>query len=268
MGSLTALLLATPIFGFALHAPALSNPLDDASLLAAAPTAVLEADSAIPRLVGAEADRPLSAKNAVLADLAAKAADKKKKSSDEGGGGSQSEYVSQIKTRNQIAGIHRILGLSTWGAMTITVIAGILDYYNQYGFGSGIGSNPCVKGNPVFGDDFGCSGLRTFKSIAAYTTTGLYAGTFTLSLMMPDPDDLSSGKGEFASILRTHKTLRWVHFSGMVLQVAIGLFIASRIATFDRANDYGTMQALATVHLASGLITYGALTWAGALMTF
>jgi hypothetical protein len=34
----------------------------------------------------------------------------------------------------------------------------------------------------------------------------------------------------------------------------------------DRANDYGTMQALATVHMATGLVTYGTLTWAGARM--
>jgi hypothetical protein len=51
----------------------------------------------------------------------------------------------------------------------------------------------------------------------------------------------------------------------MVAQIALGIVIAN---TGDRANDYGTLQALATAHLAAGVITYGALTWAGALMTF
>jgi hypothetical protein len=34
----------------------------------------------------------------------------------------------------------------------------------------------------------------------------------------------------------------------------------------DRANDYDTMQSLARAHLASGYITFGALTWAGTIM--
>jgi hypothetical protein len=256
MGSLTALLLATPIFGFALHAPALEvSPL-------AHPGVALEAGIASPHLV--EPGGPLSAKNVAAAGLAAKAVDKNKREPD----ASQSEYIQQIKTRNQIAGIHRILGLSTWGAMTVTALVGFLDYYNHYGLGAGIGDNPCVKGTAAFGDEFGCGGLRTLKSIAAYTTTALYASTFTLSLLMPDPDDLASGKGEFASTLRMHKLLRWVHFGGMIAQIALGVLIAGRGNALDRANDYGTMQALATTHLALGLVTYGALTWAGALMTF
>jgi hypothetical protein len=100
-------------------------------------------------------------------------------------------------------------------------------------------------------------------------TTGLYAATFSVSLMMPGPDDLSSGEGEFASTLRTHKFLRWVHLGGMVAQALLGIAVAnSSVFGLDRANDYDTLQMLATVHLGAGLVTYGALTWAGALMTF
>jgi hypothetical protein len=86
---------------------------------------------------------------------------------------------------------------------------------------------------------------------------------------MPDPDDLDEGKGEFAETLRMHKFLRWVHLGGMIAQVVLGVIVAnSELIGLDRANDYGTLQALATVHMASGLVTWGALTWAGALMTF
>lgn len=239
MGSLTALLLATPLFGLSLHAPALDVELD------------------------------LSAKAVVSADVAAKAAADKGDGEDNKQSAADAEYKEELKRRNSIAGIHRVFGIATWAAMTATVVAGFIDYYNLYGFGADIGSNPCVKGSAAFGDDFGCrGGIRTIKSAAAYVTTGLYATTFTLSLMMPDPDDLASGKGEFASTLRLHKTLRWVHFGGMLTQIALGLVMASRIGGLDRANDYGTLQALSTVHLATGLITWGALTWAGALMTF
>ena len=240
MGSLTVLLLATPIFGLSLHAPAV------------------------------EADLDLSAK-AITAEYSAKLDD------DEGGApaeksagsSSQDEYKAQIKKRNSIASLHRVFGIMTWAAMTVTLVAGAIDYNNLYGFGDDIGENPCVQGTAAFGEDFGCrGGIRTIKSVAAYVTTALYATTFTLSLMMPDPDDLASGKGEFASTLRLHKTLRWVHFGGMVAQIALGLLIASRIGGLDRANNYDTLQVLSTVHMATGLVTWGALTWAGALMTF
>jgi hypothetical protein len=85
---------------------------------------------------------------------------------------------------------------------------------------------------------------------------------------MPDPDNLSEGMGKFASTLRLHKTLRWVHFGGMVAQALIGIVIANGLLGLDRANDYGTLQALATAHLGIGLVTWGAMTWAGSLMVF
>lgn len=273
MGSLTALLLATPIFGFSLQAPA----LDTAATAAAVDTAqVAEA-----REVQTPRDLPnvrvgvangnsratrlqLSAKT--VADVrAADAADATSKS--ESSGGSDDEYVSQLKTRNELASIHRTLGIATWAAMTLTVVQGFIAYNNLYGFGAGIGDNPCVTGNAI-GGDWGCNGMRPIKNALAITTSVLYAGTFTLSLLMPDPDDLSEGKGEFASTLRLHKALRWVHFGGMVAQILLGVVMSNSLLGLDRANDYKTLQALSTVHMGIGLVTWGALTWAGALMTF
>ncbi|HEX4353733.1 MAG TPA: hypothetical protein VHZ95_12480 [Polyangiales bacterium] len=233
MGSLTALLLATPIFGFSLQPPTVSDVLDLSAKTVAAEATV-------------QSDEGSAAKS---------------------GDDSQAEYIEQIKRRNSIAGIHRIMGISTWVAMTLTVAAGFIDYYNLYGFGASQGNNPCVKGTAIGGDG-GCNSFRTVKSSLAYTTTALYATTFTLSLMMPDPDNLAQGKGEFASTLRLHKTLRWVHFGGMIAQILLGIVMAHSLLGLDRANNYGTLQALSTVHMGLGLVTYGALTWAGALMTF
>lgn len=233
MGSFTALLLATPIFGFTLHAPAIEASFDVAArttmeLRAAAITAEAEGDSAGP------AHDP------------------------------QAEYKAQLKQRNSIASIHRTFGIATWAAMTLTVAAGTIAYYNLYGFGADIGDSPCVTGKTAID----CDGMRTVKNTLAITTTALYATTFTLSLLMPDPDNLSEGKGKFASTLRLHKTLRWVHFGGMVAQALLGIVIANGLLGLDRANDYGTLQALATAHLGIGLVTWGAMTWAGALMVF
>jgi hypothetical protein len=244
MGSLTALLLATPIFGFSLQAPMLDH-------------------SAVASVAAVSAEL----RSADTAALQAPAAVALRAADDAGGGGSQSEYVKEIKRRNSIASIHRTFGIATWTSMTLTVAAGFLAYYNLYGFGAGIGNNPCVKGTAV-GGDWGCDGIRPIKNSLAVLTTALYATTFTLSLMMPDPDNLSEGKGEFASTLRLHKTLRWVHFGGMVAQVLMGLVLANGLLGLDRANHYAALQALATVHMGVGLVTWGALTWAGALMVF
>src|SRR5215510_11036461 len=105
MGSLTALLHATPIFGFSLQVPALEQGVVEAQL---------------------------SAKT--VAEL--RAADTAEASS---GGQSQKEYVAELKQRNNIASIHRAFGIATWTSMTLTVAAGFLAYYNLYGFGADVG---------------------------------------------------------------------------------------------------------------------------------
>jgi hypothetical protein len=172
-------------------------------------------------------------------------------------------YKEQLRKRAALTKLHRGLGIATWGAMTATLAAGFIQYYNKYGFFAGQDANPCVTGNAIFGQGQ-CSGTAWPHRIAAFTTAGLYASTFTVSLMMPDPDDFSSGDSEFARTLRLHKLLRWVHFAGMIAQMGLGLAVANNWFGLDRANDYGTLQALATVHMGVGLMTWGAMSWAAA----
>jgi hypothetical protein len=147
----------------------------------------------------------------------------------------------------------------------VTLLLGGFQYHNLYGFFASRESTPCVTGDAIFGQE-SCSGTPWPHLISAGITTALYSSTFALSLMMPDPDDSSEGDSEFASTLRKHKFLRWVHFGGMIAQIAIGAMLANDVLGLDRANDYSTLQLLATVHMGIGIITYGALTWAGALM--
>jgi hypothetical protein len=244
MIALATFLLATPIFGLSLDAP-LATPG--------------------PRLTSVSAHVDLTP-----ALVAAARAEDDSASEGDGEGDSASRddeervYQEESSRRVALAKQHRMLGVATWVAMTLTVALGTIQYYNLYGFGADIGHNPCVEGKAIFGQEQ-CTGTPWPHLVAAGVTTALYATTFTLALMMPDPDDLANAKGEFASTVRLHKLLRWVHFGGMVAQIALGIVIAN---TGDRANDYGTLQALSTAHLAAGVITYGALTWAGALMTF
>lgn len=237
-----ALLLATPVFGLSLQLHAAVMGVPSASLPALRVTTPLVAD----------------------AESGEWSAGEEGASSDAG----EDDYVSQMRTRESLAGVHRVLGISTWAFMTATVIGGFVQYYNLYGFFADEASNPCVKGTAVFGQGQ-CSGVPVLHAVGAGITTLLYAGTFSFALLMPDPDNLADGPGEFASTLRMHKLLRWVHFGGMIMQAILGIVIANgQTFGIDRANNYGTLQTLATVHMATGLVTLGALTWAGALMTF
>lgn len=262
MPSLAIMLLATPVFGLALQPPSIkplltltvSQSSSAVASLGAGSTALAWQDG-VPDTDGSEAATPETDADTPAADPSA--------APDE-----QDDYAAQAKKRNSLIKLHRPLGIATWAAMTATVVLGTIQYYNLYGFFADYASNPCVEGTAIFGQGQ-CTGTPLPHAIAAGVTTALYATTFTVSLMMPDPDDLSTGKGEFASTLRMHKLLRWIHFGGMIAQGLLGVVIANSSSFgLDRANDYGTLQKLATVHLATGLVTYGALSWAGALMTF
>ena len=95
----------------------------------------------------------------------------------------------------------------------------------------------------------------------------LYYTTFGLSYAMPDPLRASEGDGAFARRLRRHKIARWIHFVGMASQILLGAFVANSDAFgINRAENYRALQGLATVHSLIGLVTYGSLTYAGAIM--
>lgn len=178
----------------------------------------------------------------------------------------QLAYAEAMKERSDLIKIHKPLGIATWAAMTATVALGFIQYYNLYGFGADQASNPCVTGDAVFGQGQ-CSGTPWLHLTGGLLTTALYSATFAVSLGMPDPGgELDEGDSEYAQNLRMHKLLRWVHFGGMIAQMALGLVVANNWFGLDRANNYGALQALSTVHLGTGLVTWGAMTWAGIIM--
>lgn len=260
MNGLAALILATPLFGFSL-----TPPVADAGLMMGDPTVTLSADVSSPLL----AALPMPA----LLELAATTADDVDTSAgtgravDDGLTDEDRRYADDVRRRAELGAVHRAFGIATWGAMTITTILGFIQYYNLYGVaGTPRDATPCVTGNAVFGQDQ-CSGTPWPHLIAAMTTTALYTVTFSLSLLMPDPNDVGSGPGEFAERIRIHEALRWVHLVGMVAQTVIGLGIANGWFG-DRANNYGTLEVLAGVHQAIGWTTWGVLTAAGAMMIF
>lgn len=225
---LTALLLVTPIFGLAL-----TPPSDPFATVGTSEIVVVSHD-----------DEPTPAP-------------------------SLSDFAGELRTRQELGSIHRVFGIATWGAMLGTVVLGFLQYYNLYGFFGGPEDTPCVRGGAIFGQDQ-CWGDPWIHRIAAWTTTALYTTTFILSFTMPDPNDIEHSEGDFSERVRIHKALRWVHLAGMILQIGLGLVTSQAQSWFglDRANDFRALQALATVHQGIGLVTFGTLTAAGALMIF
>lgn len=263
MSLLSALfVLATPFFGFSLTPP---SP----SALALPVVAQLD------ETVDAPVDVDDASEPGTSADVAAP--EPRAEASAGAGGGDEpsgarsedptqlSQMAAQLRQRQQMGTIHRAFGIATWAAMLVTVGLGAIQYYNLYGFGGSISDNPCVNGDAVFGQDQ-CFGTPWAHRIAALTTTALYATTFALSFVMPDP--LGASEGAAGADLELHKTLRWVHLGGMVAQILLGFMVGQNWFGLDRANHFGELQAIATVHQVVGLATFGVLTAAGAIMVF
>jgi hypothetical protein len=232
MSTFAALLVATPLFGLSLQV--------DPSLASPPASVVIDAEAMLSLELEPELTQP----------------------------GTAPTTAELMKKRSKMANIHKWFGISTWSAMTVSVVLGFIQFYNLYGFWAGPNDNPCVKGDAVFGQGQ-CTGQPVPHLVTGVLTGALFFTTFGLSFGMPDPLGVSEGSGQFAKRLRTHKVLRWVSLSGMVAQIALGAIIAnSDRFGVDRANDYKTLRGLATAHMSLGLLTYGALTWAGSIMIF
>jgi cytochrome b561 len=260
MGPLTALVLATPIFGLSLSLPQL-----EAMPLSSTPVAQFNA-----RLV-TEDDFDEDAQNEVAevqegeleaterAELEAEARKDAEPARD------QSTYMDQLRKRAKLAKIHRTLGITTWALTGLAVISGTIQWRNMYK--GGIGSNPCVTGDAWFGQGQ-CQGFPWFHGLTAFSAGAAYFSTLGLAIAMPDPDNASKGDSQYARNIRMHKILRWVHLSGMVAQMVLGIVIANPKLSggLDRANDYEKMKTFSLVHLGVGYVTFGALSWAGWLL--
>jgi len=173
-----------------------------------------------------------------------------------------------VRKRNKIKKVHKWFGITTWSLMTLSVVSGFIQFHNQYGWWQSQATNPCVEGTAIFTQK-ACSGVPTAHVTLIALTSAAYFTTFGLSFAMPDPLKVSEGNSDFARKLRTHKVLRWVTFATMLAQIGLGIVSAnSEWFGIDRANDYKALRGIATAHLAVSLVTYGAMTWAGAIMIF
>jgi hypothetical protein len=252
MGTLTALVLATPIFGLSLTPPNL-----EALPATIAPMAQFESSLSGDAEGEVEADSESDAE--VDSDAEAKGPRRKAPAVD------KDAYRESLRKRARLTKIHRTLGITTWALTGVAVISGTIQWRNLYA--GGIGDNPCVTGDAWLGQGQ-CSGAPWFHALTGFTAGAAYFSTLALATAMPDPDNASKGDSQYAKTLRTHKILRWVHLTGMVTQIVLGAYIANDKLNggLDRANDYDKLRKLSIVHMATGWVTFGALSWAGTIM--
>lgn len=248
MGPLTALMIATPIFGFVLTPPA-------AIPQSALPLAQVQGSYSLDE--SAEGDE--SGQSAPAWDSAEEEAPKAEAPQLD-----QATYVKQLRKRAKMAKVHRALGIATWASMAVALAAGTVQYRNLYGGGK-LENTPCVTGD-AWPSQNACHGAPLGHAIPGFVTGGLYFTTLGLAMFMPDPDNASVGDSKYAKNVRTHKILRWIHLTGMLAQIAIGVVIANPGLGLERSSDYDTLQALGRAHLGVGFATFAALTWAGTIM--
>ena len=264
---LAALVLATPWFGFVLQPPTVAPVVPDSILT---PPTLADHDAepeAAPTSSREAVDRPADVADEAPVDVSPTA---ERLSQPEGGADqplTAEERTRLVMQREELSSIHRALGIATWASMLVTVTIGFFQFYNQYGFFASRESTPCTSGGAIFGQDQ-CWGIPWGHRISAITTTVLYGATFTLSTLLPDPNNLAEAQGDYPEKLRIHKALRWVHLGGMIAQLLLGFATGQNWFGTDRANDYDAQAALATVHMGIGLVTFGTLTASAALLLF
>jgi hypothetical protein len=258
MSLLAALALATPIFGFSLTPPNVAPLSPPPSALVGMPV-LAQLD---------EAGEATGGVNAPAEDVATTSEPSTEERPARRTPSADSQLLGQqLRQRQELGTIHRAFGIATWASMLATVVLGVIQYHNMYGWFGSLEDTPCVRGDAVFGQDQ-CWGTPWVHRVAAIATTALYTTTFALSFVLPDPLGADQGNGALAENLRIHKALRWVHLGGMIAQILLGFAVGQNWFGLDRANDFGAMQAIATVHQVIGLTTFGVLTAAGAIMVF
>ncbi|MDP3275864.1 MAG: hypothetical protein Q8Q09_11750 [Deltaproteobacteria bacterium] len=176
--------------------------------------------------------------------------------------------IELLQHRHHTIGLHRPLGIATWGTLLATEVLGTIASINQRTwFGNGLCNARTADGMPAMRapilGDFGCSGLSTLHGVFAFATVSLYTTTGIYALSMPDPERASEGDSRGAGRLRIHKALAWIHAGGMILLPLLG-FLGANPATFgivdDAAQSYSS--AFRSVHEIVGFTTFAALTGA------
>jgi hypothetical protein len=166
--------------------------------------------------------------------------------------------IELLRHRERLTRIHRTLGLTTFGALTVTTALGTIAAINQQTL---FGAGECrAGGHPIFGLEFGCGTLTTVHKLSAFITVGLYASTGVFALAMPDPEHVTQGNDWRATRLRLHRAAAWVHLAGMILQPIVGIIAVNPgIVGVNGAGIQDFASTMRTIHLGVGYVTWAAL---------
>jgi uncharacterized membrane protein len=124
----------------------------------------------------------------------------------------------EMGIRRTMLTLHQVGGYVTLASMIATAFAGQM----------------IINGHESYED---------IKAPLAWTTVGLYFTTASLALLTPPPVIRREG---FSS-LTIHKSLAWVHFTGMIITPILGTFIEDehKVRIFHQTSGYITTAAFA-----------------------
>lgn len=230
MPTLVALALATPIFGFALQPPI------DAMPSLAPPIAMQLAEGAEPTWRALEAAEDPDLRQA-------------------------------LQIRLVMADAMTVLGISAAVAMATSLVFAAIDFRDQYGLHGSRSETPCARGDAIFPEY--CDGIVLPHAIASGATTGLYVTTSLLGILMPDPLHAGDQPGAHGDRVRTHRTVRWVTSTLMIVQAVLGFLVSySDELGIDSSQDFELMQGLAIARIATGAAALTSLAVQGSIMLF
>ena len=231
MSSLAALMLATPVFGFALTPPVYAAP----SL------------SHTTTMQIAEASEPTQ-------DAVEEATDE--------------QLARRLATRRAMAEWMTGLGIASLGALVTTHVLGAVHFHDHFGFSGSYQDTPCSRGVAVMQEY--CEGTFWPYTIASASSAALYVSTAMLGWFMPDPLAASEQPNARGERIRAHRAMRWVTSGLLIANALLGAFISLSDEWFgmDPRNDFEALQALSATRLGLGIASIGSLTAQGAIMLF
>jgi len=136
----------------------------------------------------------------------------------------------KVELRRKMLTYHPLLGIGLLVCETATVVVGQLNYNDRFGGGPSSGR------------------YQQTHRVLAWSTAALFVGTGALALLAPNP--LGKKHEGFDRVL-LHKIAMLTAAAGMVTEIVLGIYTASR-------EGYLNQTSLARTHLAIGYTTLAA----------
>lgn len=149
------------------------------------------------------------------------------------------DFEARVRRRRTMLTIHQVLGLTTLASLAATEFVGQLNLNDKFRGGGYTGQ------------------YNTLHETLALTSAGLFTTVGLLGVLAPEPYE----KPLHWDTATFHKLMMGLATVGMVTQVALGLFAATRDGQLDQVQ-------LATAHQVIGYATLGAMSAGALALTF